>query len=272
MKNIKYLILTLFAGYHISAQSVGITNTTEDPNPVNFPVASASLDTHFSHRGILIPKYDLQKLDDPTSPVDFTNDIRNNKNIDGTLIYNYGNTYEKGFFVWMKNRWYLTLHKSGSSQQLSINIPANTIVIPENIGKNKNILSSFNEISNNIDNASVQNNSITLPAGKYLYKYSADPKKTKGKSSSNYFSSRGIYSIKSYIQDTDGNILTNIQHSSKLSNNGDGSFLFYQGFFIFELTKPTTIQQVFQYDDGTSNPNFQLVTRTDFAIFINRFN
>ena len=102
--------------------------------------------------------------------------------------------------------------------------------------------------------------------------YSADPKKTKGKSSSNYFSSRGIYSIKSYIQDTDGNILTNIQHSSKLSNNGDGSFLFYQGFFIFELTKPTTIQQVFQYDDGTSNPNFQLTTRTDFSIFINRFN
>lgn len=97
MKNIKYLILTIFTGYHISAQSVGITNTTEDPNPVNFPVASASLDTHFSHRGILIPKYDLQKLDDPTSPVDFTNDIRNNKNIDGTLIYNYGNTYEKGF-------------------------------------------------------------------------------------------------------------------------------------------------------------------------------
>ena len=172
----------------------------------------------------------------------------------------------------MKNRWYLTLHKSGRSQQLSINIPANTIVIPENIGKNKNILSSFNEISNNIDNASVQNNSIILPAGKYLYKYSADPKKTKGKSSSNYFSSRGIYSIKSYIQDTEGNILTNIQHSSKLSNNGYGSYLFYHGFFIFELTKPTTIQQVFQYDDGTSNPNFQLTTRTDFSIFINRFN
>ena len=31
-------------------------------------------------------------------------------------------------------------------------------------------------------------------------------------------------------------------------------------------------RQVFQYDDGASNPNFQLTTRTDFAIFINRFN
>ena len=31
-------------------------------------------------------------------------------------------------------------------------------------------------------------------------------------------------------------------------------------------------QQVFQYYDGASNPNFQLTTRTDFSIFINRFN
>ena len=66
-------MLSLFLGITLTnAQSVGIKNTLEDPNiPYDFPASSASLDTYFSKRGVLIPKYDLKELNNPKSPVDF---------------------------------------------------------------------------------------------------------------------------------------------------------------------------------------------------------
>lgn len=49
-----------------------------------------------------------------------------------------------------------------------------------------------------------------------------------------------------------------------------GKFLFYQGLFIFELTEPTTIQQTFQYGNGTSNRSLGITVRVDYTATITR--
>ena len=269
-------MLSLFLGITLTnAQSVGIKNTLEDPNiPYDFPASSASLDTYFSKRGVLIPKYDLKELNNPKSPVDFTADITAGKNVNGTMIFNTGTTYGKGYYIWIVDRWHLVLHKGNETQQLSIKIPGRTTLIPANKGTAENNLSSFNAISNNIAGASVSSNSITLPAGKYSYKYVTDVHNQNpgnGIKGTYFNNTYNTYSIKSYLKDANtGNAVTDTQHTTKITSYKNNDFLFYQGMFIFELTSPTTIQQVFQYDDGASSPNLELITRTDFTAVISR--
>lgn len=267
------LLLTLLS-ININAQSVGIKNSEEDPNiPYHFPANSASLDTYFTQRGVLIPQYDLQELNNPASPVDFTQDIAEGKFVDGTIIFNYGSKYNKGYYVWVKDTWHLVLYKGIEPQQMTIKVPSKTIILDSQTRTNNRVINGWTTVANNITDAEVNDNSITLPAGKYAYKYTVDPVTLSsaegGDGPKAYFGAFDTYSMSTFLQKKDGTPITETQYSTVLNSGTarQGQFLFYQGLFIFELTEPTTIQQTFQYGDGTTNYNGAIV-RTEFNAII----
>lgn len=269
MKKLYSLLSLALLSFNLNAQSVGIKNQTEDPNiSYDFPANSASLDTYFTQRGVLVPQYDLQELNNPASPVDFTQDIKDGKYVDGTIIFNYGNRYTKGYYVWVKDTWHLVLYKGTEPQQLTIKVPTRETILSADTQTNNRVITGWTTVSNNIDNASVNNNSITLPAGKYSYKYAVDPV-TIGDGPRAYFENLDTYSVSTFLQKEDGTPITETQHSTILSlgEKRHGQFLFYQGMFIFELTEPTTIQQTFQYSDGATNLTGAIV-RTEFNAII----
>lgn len=280
MKKHIYTILAL-ALFSISAkaQSVGMNNTNEDSNiPYTFPSNNVSLDTYFTKRGIQVPQYDLKELNNPTSPVDFTNDLANGKNVDGTLIFNYGTTHTRGYYIWVKDTWHLAMYKGTEPQVLTVGIPADTYLVPANSSTGiVNPISGYQQRANSIAGASVANNSITLPAGKYSFKYAVDAfaglqaQANANRIPNGYFNRVSTHSISTFLRKADGTPITDIQYSTGMNDTSSmGKFLFYQGLFIFELTEPTTIQQTFQYGNGTSNRSLGITVRVDYTATIIR--
>lgn len=266
----------------INAQSVGFKNESENRNtPYIFPSDGASLDTYFTQRGIQIPQYELVNLHDATTPVDFTQDMRNRKTVDGTLIFNNGNIHTRGYYIWVKDQWHLVMYKGTEPQVLTMTIPENTYLVPANSAAGAtNIISGFEEKNSSLDGATVSRNGITLPAGKYSFRYAVDafagPQLNMPElnaSANKYFNGRlSTHSISTYLRDAaTGRAITGTQYSTGMNNlEGAGRFLFYQGLFIFELTRPTTIQQTFQYTDGTSNRTLGIIVRRDYSAVITR--
>ncbi|MDO4224948.1 MAG: hypothetical protein Q4C75_03540, partial [Bergeyella zoohelcum] len=148
MKNIYIALFALFAGVTINAQ-VGIKNDVEDPTVSSnttgytYPATSATLDTYFSKRGVLVPEYDLKVLDDSTTPVDFTADKVAGKVVDGTMIFNNGNsnTYPRGYYIWVTDRWVYILNKSSVPVQMTLSVLGDNIIIPATAGTNVNYVS-----------------------------------------------------------------------------------------------------------------------------------
>lgn len=291
MKKYIYTILAsaLFSiSINAQSNSVGINNTMEDTTiPYTFPADNVSLDTYFTKRGIQVPQYDLQELSNPASPVDFRQDIANGKTVDGTLIFNYGTTHTRGYYMWVKDRWHLVMYKGTEPQVLTLIIPANIYLVPANSSIGAiNTLSGFQMKDNSIDGASISSNGITLPAGKYSFRYAVDAfagpqlSKNPGTTSvandypaSNYYFSNRIsaHSISSFLRKANGSAITGTQYITNMNDlSGNGRFLFYQGLFVFELTEPTTIQQTFQYTDGTSNRTLGITVRRDYSAVITR--
>lgn len=276
MKKLYTLLSFALLSVNTNAQSVGIRNLEEDTNiTYDFPANNASLDTYFTKRGILIPQYDLIELDNPKYPVDFTNDLANNKIVDGTMIFNYGANQTRGFYIWVHDRWYLALYNGVEPQQLIIRLPGQDSSTPTTIleSTTKRIISGWTTMKNQIDGATVNNNSITLPAGKYSYKYLTDtvsPNNNTGQGSNHYFGGYDIQSISTFLQDEKGNTITDTQYSSLLTSSSQGNFAMFQGLFIFELTKPTTIQQTFQHGNGTTYNGAPITVRADFNVIITR--
>lgn len=273
MKKLYTLLSFALLSINANAQSVGMRNLEDDANiSYDFPANNASLDTYFTKKGILIPQYDLKEkdLNNPKFPVDFTNDLANNKKVDGTMIFNFGSndpnekSATRGFYIWVHDRWHLALYKGTEPQILAITIPKGT-----EITKSSPTLYNLKEAKNNIDGSIVGNYSITLPAGKYSYKFSGDftgVEQQKHK----YFDFVNTYSILTSLQKEDGTTITEDQYSTILSSSIEyGNFAFYQGLFIFELTEPTPIQQVFKYGDGASYTG-NVRTKSDFTISITR--
>lgn len=264
----------------INAQSVGFKNITENPTtPYAFPASSASLDTYFTQRGIQVPQYDLQELNNPKSPVDFTKDMADKKTVDGTLIFNYGDTHTKGYYIWVKDQWHLVMYKGTEPQVLTMIIPENTYLIPANSSTSAiNRLTGFQMKNNSIEGATVSSNgNITLPAGKYSFRYAVDAfaglqANMNEKHSNKYFNGKiSTHSISTFLRKDNGSVITGTQYSTGMNNlEGAGKFLFYQGLFVFELTEPTTIQQTFQYADGTSNRTLGVTVRRDYSAVITR--
>lgn len=291
----KKYIYTIFASALLSisinaqSQAVGMKNTTEDSSvPYTFPADNVSLDTYFTKRGIQVPQYDLQELNNPSSPVDFTNDIANGKSVDGTLIFNYGTTHTTGYYVWVKDSWHLVMYKGTEPQVLTMIIPQNAYLVPANSNAGAiHVISGFQQKKSSIDGATVSSDgNITLPAGKYSFRYAVDAfagpqlSKNPGTTSvandypaSNYYFSNTIsaHSISSFLRKANGSAITGTQYITNMNDlSGDGRFLFYQGLFIFELTEPTTIQQTFQYANGTSNRTLGITVRRDYSAVITR--
>lgn len=271
MKKLYTLLSFALLSFNANAQSVGIKNLEEDTNiTYDFPANDASLDTYFTKRGILIPQYDLIELDNPKHPVDFTNDLANNKTVDGTMIFNYGTNHTRGFYIWTQDKWHLALYKGSEPQQLIISIPKGT-----NVLKSSSLLYNMKTAKNHITDSNVSSNTITLPAGKYSYKFAGDFVGI-DKKDPKYFNFVDSYSILTSLkmQKVDGTPITEnedeYQYTTVLSgSDGFGNFTFFQGLFIFELTEPTTIQQVFKYSDGSSYTE-NIETKSDMTISITR--
>lgn len=272
MKNKLYTILslTLLGFTSLNAQSVGVKNSEEDTNiSYDFPASNASLDTYFTQRGIQMPEYDLQELDNPTSPVDFTNDLKNNRIVDGTMIFNKGNTHPKGYYIWYKDSWQLCFYSETAPQLGTFIIPKGQDLIKANTGTTTTPITGIKATHNNITFSSNTTNSITLPAGIYSYKYTVDGL---GKTDeiNDYFGSLDAYAVNTFIQKVDGTPITETAYHTSLGRaDGNRKFVFFQGLFIFELDKPTEIQQTFQYSDASSNSS-GINTRTNYNISITR--
>lgn len=279
----KKYIYTIFASalFSISinaqSQAVGMRNTTEDSSvPYTFPADNVSLDTYFTKRGIQVPQYDLQELNNPSSPVDFTNDIANGKSVDGTLIFNYGTTHTTGYYVWVKDSWHLVMYKGTEPQVLTMIIPEDAYLVPANSNAGAiHVISGFQQKKSSINGAVVSSNSITLPKGKYSFRYAVDAfvgiQRNTVAHSNNYFGKISTHSISTFLRKSDGTPITGTQYSTGINDMGSaGKFLFYQGLFIFELTEPTTIQQTFQYANGTSNRTLGITVRRDYSAVITR--
>lgn len=273
MKNKLYTILslTLLGFTSLNAQSVGVKNSEEDTS-YDFPANNASLDTYFTQRGIQMPQYDLQELKNPSSPVNFTNDIKNNKIVDGTMIFNYNEgKYSKGYYVWHKDSWHIAFYKGTEPQIGTFIIPQGQDLIAKGTGTTITPIKGLQTKNNSIDKSKVneEKNSILLPAGKYSYKYTVDGL---GKEDENgdYFGSFDAYAISTFLRKADGTALTETTHHTSLGRaNGDRKFVFFQGLFIFELDEPTEIQQTFQYSDASSNSS-GIITRTNYNVSITR--
>lgn len=281
-KKIYTILASVLFCIGINAQSVGFKNITENPTtPYTFPASSASLDTYFTQRGIQVPQYDLQELNNPKSPVDFTKDMADKKTVDGTIIFNYGNTHTKGYYIWVKDQWHLVMYKGTEPQVLTMVIPENTYLVPANSSTSAiNRLTGFQMKNNNIEGATVSSDgNITLPAGKYSFRYAVDafagPQLNRPElnaSANKYFNGKiSTHSISTFLRKANGGAITGTQYSTGMNDlSSAGRFLFYQGLFVFELTEPTTIQQTFQYTDGTSNRTLGIIVRRDYSAVITR--
>lgn len=275
----KYILLSgVLLGMSANAQSVGITNQQEPvPAGYAFPAESASLDVLFAKKGITLPKYNLTVLNDPENPVNLKQDMDLNRNVNGTMIFNEGgagNANARGYYLWVRDRWHLVIRKGEDPQQMTVTIPANTVVLEANVAKRP--LSGLELKDTSIEgSAVVGGNKITLPAGKYVYKYLVDLNtgahtNDTGDTGHLFVSGRPDYNlcaVSSYLTDELGNTIGDVVKENKIIKPGNNAFNFFKGMFIFELTKETTIQHNFQFNTGNQTAKSQR-TRADFVISI----
>ncbi|WP_327983938.1 hypothetical protein [Bergeyella porcorum] len=272
----KYILLSgVLLGMSANAQSVGITNQQEPvPTGYAFPAESASLDVLFAKKGITLPKYNLTVLNDPENPVNLKQDMALDRNVNGTMIFNEGgagNTNARGYYLWVRDRWHLVIRKGEEPQQMSVMIPTQTVVLEANVAKRP--LSGLELVDTSIEGAAVVGgNKITLPAGKYVYKYLVDLNTTGADTGHVFPGSTGVYNynlcaVSSYLTDELGNVIGDVVKENKIIRPVNDAFNFFKGMFIFELTKETTIQHNFQFNTGNQTSKPQRV-RTNFVISI----
>lgn len=241
----------------LEAQSVGINTST--------PEISSSLDISATDKGILLPQYDLIVLNDTTTPV--------LNPVDGLVIYNKGglSSHNKGYYVWIINQWQRFIIAGEEPQILSllINSPAgNTVMIPQN--SSNNTVKPFTVVSNKITGASLaaDNTTITLPAGKYIIRYSGDFNDIAGTGPANtLYLGKKLSCVRSYFINASTNLpITETNSETQLS---DG-FRFMQGTSFLDLAVPTNIKQKFEFDTGNGLTKDALAIRTSYNVVITK--
>ena len=258
----KYTIHLAFAFFllcfkTINAQSVGINTSNPD--------ISSSLDISATNKGILLPQYDLIVLNDTTTPV--------LNPVDGLVIYNKGglSTHDKGYYVWIKNQWHRFILAGEEPQILSllINSPAaNTVMIPQN--SSNNTVKPFTVVSNKITGAflAADNTTITLPAGKYIIRYSGDFTDSAGTGPANtLYLGKELTCVRSYFINASTNLaITEMNVETQLSDD----FRFFQGTSFLNLAVPTNIKQKFEFDTGNGLTQNPLTIRTSYNVIITK--
>lgn len=251
--------IILFSGGSFFSQSIGIGITT--------PSSSSSLDITSTNKGVLFPQYDLTVLNSTATPIF--------NPVDGLIIYNKGggSTHPKGYYVWMKNQWQRFIISGAEPQSMSliINSPTETTaLIPVN--STNNIAKPFSIISNKITGASLaaDNETITLPAGKYIIRYGVDAVdnnvNSTGPTNTTYMG-HVLTAVRSYLVNATTNaVLTEENREVQLSS----TFRFFQGTFYLTLTSPTSFKTKFEFDTGNGFTRSNLLIRTSYSMVITR--
>lgn len=277
---IKYIIKKYFLSIGLIVSSIngfsqtGINTTTPDQSSV--------LDINATNKGVLMPKYTLISLTDSTFPI--------NNPLQGTLIYNIGGTYEKGYYYWDGNKWDKMIVTNEMDQIFNIKIPinessgANNTLIPASAYTSNNV--NFTSYSNRtvistIEGAAVTSENISLPAGKYK----VDITLTASAPSSTFNSNNRLFphstdpNISLDLYGIDAELLlgttsiTPMKYASTISGTGSHNDIQgYRYYFVFELTNAATnIRLNLKQATGRTNDQVTNLAHTGLMVSFRRF-
>jgi hypothetical protein len=230
-----FLVFSL-CGFNVSAQT-GINTRTPD--------ASAALDVTATDRGVVTPQYTLTSLTDNVIAVAGPQK--------GSLIFNLGGTFARGYYYWDGEKWNRMIVNSEMDKILNLKISGtydtsddqSKQLIPT--GTADNYISFTTAQTTYINTMGVTNpngTNITLPAGTYKVDISMDCISPTAPASNYLISDKHLYVIDAAIANSSNILLTDVKTASSISNDGGTSVQGYSFSFVFKLTAATTVVKV----------------------------
>ncbi|KIO50744.1 hypothetical protein [Flavobacterium hibernum] len=231
-----FLVISL-CSFSLFAQT-GINTRTPD--------ASAALDITATDRGVITPQYTLTSLADNSNPV------ANPQN--GSLIFNQGGTFTRGYYYWDGEKWNRMIVNSEMDKILNLKISGTYYadqtdqskqLIPN--GTSNNYISFTTAQTTYINTMGITNpngTDITLPAGTYKVDISMDCLSPTAPASNYLISDKHLYVIDAGIVNSANTLLTDVKTVSSISNDGGSSVQGYSFSFVFKLTATSTVVKV----------------------------
>lgn len=230
-----FLVFSLY-GFNVFAQT-GINTRTPD--------ASAALDVTATDRGVVTPQYTLTSLTDNVIAVAGPQK--------GSLIFNLGGTFARGYYYWDGEKWNRMIVNSEMDKILNLKISGtydtsddqSKQLIPN--GTADNYISFTTAQTTYINTMGVTNpngTNITLPAGTYKVDISMDCISPTAPASNYLISDKHLYVIDAAIANSSNVLLTDVKTASSISNDGGTSVQGYSFSFVFQLTAASTVVKV----------------------------
>ncbi|MFH6998862.1 hypothetical protein ACHRVZ_13070 [Flavobacterium sp. FlaQc-57] len=246
-----FLVFSLFS-FNVFAQT-GINTRTPD--------ASAALDVTATDRGILTPQYTLTSLTD--------NVIAVNGPQKGSLIFNLGGTFARGYYYWDGEKWNRMIVNSEMDKILNLKISGtydtnddqSKQLIPSGTLDNYiNFSTAQTTYINTMGVANPNGQSIALPAGTYKVDISMDCISPTAPASGYLISDKHLYVIDAAIVNSANVLLTDVKTVSSISNDGGTSVQGYSFSFVFKLTASNTVKVLLRHGTGATT---NVATRTN---------
>lgn len=231
-----FLVVSLY-GFNVFAQT-GINTRTPD--------ASAALDVTATDRGVVTPQYTLTSLTDNVIAVAGPQK--------GSLIFNLGGTFARGYYYWDGEKWNRMIVNREMDQILNLKIAGTYIngsgdlskqLIPAGTSDSYiNFTTIQTSYINTMGVANPNGANITLPAGTYKVDISMDCVSPTAPESNYLISDKHLYVIDAAIANSSNVLLTDVKTVSSISNGGDTSVQGYSFSFVFKLTNASTVVKV----------------------------
>lgn len=253
-----FLVVSLYS-FGVFAQT-GINTRTPD--------ASAALDVTATDRGIVTPQYSLTSLTDNTIAVAGPQK--------GSLIFNMGGTFARGYYYWDGEKWNRMIVNREMDQILNLKIGGTYIsgsgdlskqLIPSGTANN---FVSFNTANgtqyiNTIGSVNPTDTDITLPAGTYKTDISFDCVAPDAPDSGFLVDYSHLFVLEAAIVTGSSTIssltmLTDLKTASSVSTYGANSVQGYKYSFVFKLDSQQTVKVLLRHGAGATT---NVATRTN---------
>lgn len=253
-----FLVVSLY-GFNVFAQT-GINTRTPD--------ASAALDVTATDRGVVTPQYTLTSLTDNIIAVAGPQK--------GSLIFNLGGTFARGYYYWDGEKWNRMIVNREMDQILNLKIAGTYIsgsgdlskqLIPSGTANN---FISFNTANgtqyiNTIGSVNPTGTDITLPAGTYKTDISFDCVAPDAPDSGFLVDYSHLFVLEAAIVTGSSTIssltmLTDLKTASSVSTYGANSVQGYKYSFVFKLDSQQTVKVLLKHGAGATT---NVATRTN---------
>ncbi|MDA6072747.1 hypothetical protein NJT12_24290 [Flavobacterium sp. AC] len=258
---IRTVIILVFGLFSFGAfAQTGINTRTPD--------ASAALDVTATDRGIVTPQYTLTSLTDNAIAVAAPQK--------GSLIFNLGGTFARGYYYWDGEKWNRMIVNSEMDQILNLKISGTYTsgsgdlskeLIPAGTTNNFVSFSTANETQyiNTLGSANPTGTDITLPAGTYKVDLSFDCLAPDAPNSGFLVNQSHLFVLEAAIVTGSSTVssltmLTDLKTVSSVSTYGANSVQGYRYSFVFQLASQQTVKVLLRHGAGATT---NAATRTN---------